>query len=207
MGIGLPLLLAIGSLSTATALSWLITALSYGGLSYRTQQLRLSYLGLLFLDATVWRWCVQNDRTTLLWYSLPLALSLLWITAIDPQLQENDRQHIRHNLRLLATGLICGIALLPGQAHAGVILGLSLATILAGLSLKIRAFLFVGTLTFLSHSFYQFVILVAQQSLLKWAIGLAVGIILIWIAATFETRREQIRTVFYSWADSLSRWE
>ena len=50
-------------------------------------------------------------------------------------------------------------------------------------------------------------ILVAQQSLLKWAIGLGVGIILIWIAATFETRREQIRTLLYSWTEALAHWE
>jgi hypothetical protein len=181
--------------------------MSYALLSYRTQQLRFSYLSLLFLDATAWLWCVEHDRTTLLWYRLPLALSLLWITTLDPQLQQPHRRDIRHNLRIVAAALICGVPLLPGQANSWVILGLSLFGIFAGLSLKIRAFLFIGTIAFLSHSFYQLVILVAQQSLLKWAIGLGVGIVFIWIAATFETRREQIRTLLYSWTEALAQWE
>ena len=207
LGVGLPLIITIATLNTATAGSWLVTAMSYALLSYRTQQLRFSYLSLLFLDATAWLWCVEHDRTTLLWYSLPLALSLLWITTLDPQLQQPHRRDIRHNLRLVAAVLICGVPLLPGQANSWVILGLSLFGIFAGLSLKIRAFLFIGTIAFLSHSFYQLVILVAQQSLLKWAIGLGVGIVFIWIAATFETRREQIRTLLYSWTEALAQWE
>ena len=207
LGVGLPLLITIVTLNTATAGSWFVTAISYALLSYRTQQLRFSYLSVLFLDATAWLWCVEHDRTTWLWYSLPLALSLLWITIVDPQLQQPHRRDIRHNLRMVAAALLCGVPLLPGQANSWVILGLSLLTIFAGLGLKIRAFLFVGTIAFLSHSFYQLVILVAQQSLLKWAIGLGVGIILIWIAATFETRREQIRTLLYSWTEALAHWE
>jgi len=59
---------------------------------------------------------------------------------------------------------------------------------------------------FLGYSFYQLVIHVTQQSLLKWAIGLGLGILMIWTAATFETCRDQIRSIFYNWADALADW-
>jgi hypothetical protein len=207
VGVGVPLLLAIFTLSTATSGSWLVVAISYGALSYATGKLRLSYLALLFLDATVWRWCVENDRSGVLWYSLPLAASLLWVTAIDPDLKEARQRETRHNLRLCATALICGVPLFPGQGSPLVIIGLSLLSILAGLALRTRAFLYGGTAIFLGYSFYQLVILVTQQSLLKWAIGLGLGILMIWTAATFETRRDQIRTLLYNWADALADWD
>jgi hypothetical protein len=207
MGVGVPLLLAILTLRTATSGGWLVVASSYGALSYYTGQLRLSYLALLFLDATVWRWCIENDRSGVLWYSFPLAISLLWVTAIDPHLKNAEQREIRHNLRLLATFLICGVPLFPGQGNPLSILGLSLLSILAGLSLRTRAFLYGGTAIFLGYSFYELVILVTQQSLLKWAIGLGLGILMIWTAATFETRRDQIRTILYNWADALADWD
>ncbi|MFZ9737176.1 MAG: hypothetical protein ACO3EZ_04110 [Prochlorotrichaceae cyanobacterium] len=207
VGIGLPLLLAIVTVGTATSGSWFIVAIGYGVLSYRTQQGRLSYLALLFLDATIWRWCIENDRSGWLWYSIPLALSLLWVTTIDPQLQEPDNRETRHNLRLLATTLICAVPLLPDQGNPLLIVGLSLLSIFAGLLLRVRAFLYIGTATFLGYSFYQLIILVTQQSLLKWAIGLGLGIVMIWIAATFETRRDQIRSLLYNWADALADWD
>jgi hypothetical protein len=30
---------------------------------------------------------------------------------------------------------------------------------------------------------------------------------MIWIAATFETRRDQIRILLYNWADALADWD
>jgi len=206
VGVRVPLLLAIVTLSTATSGSWLVVSLSYGALSYATGKLRLSYLALLFLDATVWRWCIENDRSGMLWYSFPLAASLLWVTAIDPHLKETEQRETRHNLRLFATALICGVPLFPDQGSPLVIIGLSLLSILAGLTLRTRAFLYGGTAIFLGYSFYQLVILVTQQSLLKWAIGLGLGILMIWTAATFETRRDQIRSILYNWADALADW-
>jgi hypothetical protein len=211
-GLGVPLVFAVMTFTSANAGSWFIAALTYAALSYRTQQLRLSYWGLLFLDATVWRWCIEQEQAAFLWYTLPLALSLLWIAALDPRFQDPHRQdprlrEIRHNLRLLGTALICGVVLLPGQGSPWGILALSLLSVLAGLALRIRAFLYLGTATFLGYSLYQGMVLVTQQSLLKWGVGFAFGIILIWIAATFETRRDQIRTVLYGWAEALAAWE
>jgi hypothetical protein len=90
------------------------------------------------------------------------------------------------------------------QQWIGTLTGtLSLLTIFAGLSLKIRAFLYVGTTTFLLNIFYQFGLLIFDYPFSKWLVALGAGISLIWIAATFETRREQIQ----AWFQELQQWE
>jgi hypothetical protein len=44
-------------------------------------------------------------------------------------------------------------------------------------------------------------------SLLKWIIGLCLGILLIWVAANFETRREQVTALMQSWLTELEQWQ
>jgi hypothetical protein len=48
---------------------------------------------------------------------------------------------------------------------------------------------------------------VLDYSLLLWAIGIAIGILLIWIAATFESRRSQTIAFVQYWLDELAEWE
>ncbi len=50
-------------------------------------------------------------------------------------------------------------------------------------------------------------VLNSLYSFVKWIIGLIVGIGLIWIAASFETRQEQINNLFHNWIEELERWE
>jgi hypothetical protein len=93
----------------------------------------------------------------------------------------------------LETGLIPGI--------------ISLIILLIGLAVKVRAFLYMGTITFLLNATYQLGILIFEYPLLKWMIGLAVGISLIWLAATFETRRQNVRALMENWLGQLNEWE
>ncbi|NJM88683.1 MAG: hypothetical protein HC847_17445 [Hydrococcus sp. RU_2_2] len=79
--------------------------------------------------------------------------------------------------------------------------------IFLGLGLQIRAFLFVGTITFILTGFYQLVILSFERPLAKWIIGLIAGIIFIFIAANFERRREAIMRVIQNWIEKLTYWE
>jgi hypothetical protein len=107
----------------------------------------------------------------------------------------------------MGSGLICVVALFEA-GWTGLIPGaISLAILFVGLGLRVRAFLYVGTATFLVNGFVQLAILGSIYSFLKWAIGLVVGIILIWIAATFETRREQIAALLQNWIGELENWE
>jgi len=67
--------------------------------------------------------------------------------------------------------------------------------------------LFVGTAVFLINVFYQLVVLIFDYPLIKWAIGLGFGIVFIWIAATFETRRDRISAFVQHWVVQLQSWE
>ncbi|MGB5960074.1 MAG: hypothetical protein WBG73_05390 [Coleofasciculaceae cyanobacterium] len=83
----------------------------------------------------------------------------------------------------------------------------AILTIFAGLILRVRAFLFVGTATFLWTAFYQLVILISRYPFIKRVVGLIAGIIFIGMAANFETRREQIKSVLLSSSNQLGEWE
>jgi hypothetical protein len=153
------------------------------------------------------RWFWQIGLTQPEFYVTPLGLSLLYITQFDTTLKLPAEKALRHTLRMLATALICGIPLLTQQSHGLVAGGFSLAAIAAGLALRVRAFLFVGTAVFLINFFYQLVVLIFDYPLIKWAIGLAFGIVFIWIAATFETRRDRISAFVQHWVVQLQSWD
>jgi hypothetical protein len=142
-----------------------------------------------------------------LWYVTPLALSLLYIAQVDPNLKQPEQKPARHLLRLLGSGAICVVALWSNQ-WSGLVPGvISLLVIFAGLGLRVRAFLYVGTGTFLVNVFYQLGVLIFDYPFSKWVVGLLVGIAFIWIAATFETRREQITALLRNWIGELQTWD
>jgi uncharacterized membrane protein len=83
----------------------------------------------------------------------------------------------------------------------------SLGFIFAGLMFRVRAFLYLGTGTFLLNAIERLIFLNTLSFFMRSLVGLTVGIFLIWIAATFETRREQIVTFVQNWLVELKQWE
>ena len=75
------------------------------------------------------------------------------------------------------------------------------------MGLRVRAFLFVGTTTFILTVFYHLIVLSFTYSFLKWVIGLIAGIVLIFIAANFEKRSEQMINLMGNWFGKLQQWE
>lgn len=206
--IGLPLVTAL-----MTTLDWLhpgnalIAAGYYGWLAYRSRNFRFTYVSVFLADWTIWRWLDWQAIDDRLLTTLPLALTLLYIAQFDPGLQQREQRDNRHWLRLVGLGLIQGVMLLSDR-WTGLIVGIvSLLSILAGLGLKIRAPLYVGTVVFLADVFNQLVILNQIYPLTKWIVGLIAGSLLIWVAATFETRRLQWRSLVQSWFEILDLWE
>jgi hypothetical protein len=107
----------------------------------------------------------------------------------------------------LGTGIIASAALWFDH-QTGILPGiLSLVAIFAGLALRIRAFLYLGTFTFVANAFYQLVILISLYPLLKWIIGLLVGVSLLSIAGNFETRRTQLTSLLQNWLRDLQEWD
>ena len=171
------------------------------------ENIRFTYISVALIDWALYRWFNSLHLTNVLWYITPIGISLLYIAQVDFQLRLPEYKAARHLLRVLGSGLICGWAILFNQ-HTAWIPGIfSLIAIFAGLALRVRAFLYIGTATFLITTIYQSVIFSLQYSFLKWVVGLLVGILLIYIAANFETRRAQITSLIRSTIDEFQSWE
>ena len=203
----LPLLTIWQTTSVVHQVSLLIAAGFYIFIAQLKQQIRFTYISMALVDWAMWRWFSDLNLTDALWYITPIGLSLLYVAQFDPTLKLPQQKQIRHNLRLLATGIICVVALVIHQ-DTGIQPGiLSLIAIFAGLTLRVRAFLYIGTATFLLNGFYQLVVLILHHPFYKWIIGLLVGISLIWIAANFEARRTQLSSLVRNWLTQLSTWD
>ncbi|MFS0513947.1 DUF2157 domain-containing protein [Nostoc sp. UIC 10607] len=171
------------------------------------ENIRFTYVSVGLIDWALFRWFDSLRLTDVLWYVTPIGLSLLYIAQVDTQLRLPEYKAARHILRVLGSGLICGWAILFNQDTAWIPGIFSLIAIFAGLALRVRAFLYIGTATFLITTIYQSVIFSLQYSFLKWIVGLLVGILLIYIAANFETRRAQITSLIRSAIDEFQSWE
>ncbi|MEG4092331.1 hypothetical protein, partial [Microcoleus sp. Pol12B4] len=188
-------------------ISLLIAATFYFFLAWEREEVRFTYVSVAIMDWIMLRWFWQIGLTQPEFYVTPLGLSLLYITLFDRTLKLPAEKPLRHTLRMLATALICGMPLFTQQSHGLVAAAFSLVAIAEGLALRVRAFLFVGTGIFLINVFYQLVVLIFDYPLIKWAIGLAFGIAFIWIAATFETRRDRISALVQHGVVQLQSWD
>jgi hypothetical protein len=187
--------------------SLLLVAGFYAWIAFRHPNIRFTYISVLLIDWAITRWFDRLHLSDSLWYATVFGLSLLYVAQFDPGLKQPQQRQSRHYLRVLGSGLICLVALLFHQ-DTGLLPGIiSTISIFAGLILRVRAFLFVGTATFLLTAFYQLVILIARYPFFKWVVGLIAGIIFIGMAANFETRREQITSVFRNSRNELGDWE
>ena len=168
---------------------------------------RWTYISLVLVDWAVWRWFSSLQLMDALWYISLIGLSLLYIAQFEPKLQQTESRETKHHLRLLGTGIICGWSVIFNQDLVLIPIILSIVTIFAGLALRVRAFLYVGTSTFLITAFYQLVILIFRYSFIKWIAGLLIGIVLIFVAANFENRRTQISSLLNSTSDEFRNWD
>ena len=203
----LPALTVCVTTEVVSDASLLLVAGFYAWIFKRSSNIRFSYISVGLIDWAIARWFDRLHLTDPLWYAALFGLSLLYLAQFDPGLKQPQQRQIRHYLRIFGSGGICLVALLFHQG-TGLIPGMiSTITIFAGLILRVRAFLFVGTATFLLTAFYQLVVLIARYPFFKWVVGLIVGIIFIGMAANFETRREQIASVFRNSRSELNVWE
>ncbi|BAY24160.1 hypothetical protein NIES2100_39530 [Calothrix sp. NIES-2100] len=184
-----------------------IAACYYIFLAKIEDNIRFTYISVALIDWALFRIFSDFRLNDGLWYATVIGLSLLYIAQIDPLLRLPEGKEARHSLRMLGSGLICGWAVFFNQDTALIPGIFSLITIFAGLGLRIRAFLYIGTAAFLFTSINQLVIFSLRYPFLKWVVGLFVGIVLISIAANFETRRAQISSLLRNTNDEFHHWE
>lgn len=204
----LPLAFLWQSRSGVFPINLLIAASFYVFVAKASEQFRFTYISLALCNWALFRWFNDLHLTDSLWYVTPVGLSLLSIAQFDPYLKQPQKRESRHFLRLLGSGIICGWATVSHQDMIGLIPGIvSLIAIFAGLALRVRAFFYVGAVAFFTNSVYQLVILSLHYPFFKWIVGLFVGIVLISLAANFETRRQKLNSLFRSTSEELQTWE
>ncbi|MDJ0731327.1 MAG: hypothetical protein QNJ33_15180 [Crocosphaera sp.] len=197
----------MGVVSNFNSITLVVTAIAYAILSKLSNRSRLLYPSVLFINAAAYNSISNFKEFFPLLYSSLLCFSLLLLIVIEPYCQGEERKSIRHSLRLLAT-VILGTVSFLFYRETGIIPGfIGLFFIAIGLGLKTRAFLFTGTITFTITVFYQLVIVSFTYPLLKWIVGLLLGLMFIWIAASFENRRTQMSTIINHWMEEFSTWE
>jgi hypothetical protein len=206
----LPGIVTVLTSSTISITSLLVVAAFYAWQAQMRGQMRLSYLSVLLADWGIWRLLDQYQLSGRMTSVALIGGSLLYVAQFDPQLRSPSDRDKRHALRVLASSLVCLTALyeFDGQFIEGLLTaGLFLGLVLTGLFLRVRAFLYVGTSAFVLNVFRQLWLFIADYSLLLWAIGIVLGLVLIWIAATFEARRAQVTSLLQHWVDELREWE
>ena len=200
--------LLTGSGITISAL--FITAAFYAWIARVSRRVRLSYVGVVLADWGIFRWLDGRSLSDPLWFITVVSVSVLYVVQVDPHLRSSTERNTRHLLRCLALGLVSLTALYQSGSSWSqglLIIGLSLGFIAAGLMLRVRASLFVGTLLFLTQVLRQLWLFIDGYAMMLWALGIALGLALIWIAATFETRRSQAIGLMEYWAAELDQWE
>ncbi|HEY9838444.1 MAG TPA: hypothetical protein V6D27_16285, partial [Vampirovibrionales bacterium] len=194
-----------GGINQVWSVSALIVAAFYVYLSYFHRQIRLTYWSAILINWVILLELVRALVMEPIAYTIPLAATVLYFAQVEPTLQPSHRKELRHWIRILAIASVSLTSLITNHWLISGIVSFLIGV--AGLSLRIRAFLYVGTITFLLNAAYQLIILNALYSFLRWVIGLVVGIGCIWIAATVETRREQLVTLLQNWRVELESWD
>ncbi|MGB3299231.1 MAG: hypothetical protein WBA76_13250 [Phormidesmis sp.] len=201
--------------------SLLIVGAFYAWMAKQRDQVRLSYLSVLLFDWALLRYLDEQGWLTALAFSLVAGVSLLYVAEVEPYFRglagdlspDGFKRQQRHWLRSLASGLMGITALYQAESdrplllYAAITLALCTGLILAGLALKVRAFLYVGTGTFVLQIIRVLWRFINDNSLLLWAVGIVLGLAFIWVAATFESRRGQVTHRLESWNAALQSWD
>ncbi|NJK28090.1 MAG: hypothetical protein HC925_05715 [Coleofasciculaceae cyanobacterium SM2_3_26] len=208
--IGILLFITLWRFASPPVVSLLIVAGFYAGLALSSRRIRLSYLSLFLANWAIAKIFNDSGIQEPLWQLAVLCLSGLYLIQVEPSLRSPDSRDTRHWLRCLAVGLFCfriswsfGGEFVPGLLVAGVGIGLAIA----GLGLRVRSLLYVGTLTFAIQIARQLIVFASQYSLALWGLLTVVGAFFIWVAATFEARRSQMTRSLGERLAELQEWE
>jgi hypothetical protein len=211
----LPIFILLMTAVTLNIQSLLIGAAFYAWLANAERQPRISYLSVLLGDWAILRWLDNLGAQEVIWYAAVLGSSVLYIAQVDPALTGHSDREKRHWVRCGGAALVCFAAFYQSQVGIATAapfwvglgaIALQLSFALAGIIFRIRAFLYVGTLAFILQTLWQLWRFIDNYPALLWALGIAVGLILIWAAATFEARRTQMNALLQHWMIELNAW-
>ncbi|MEA5536341.1 hypothetical protein [Crocosphaera sp. XPORK-15E] len=203
----LPTLLAFITTTDISYGSLFLVAIFYLQVGINQNNLRWSYISLVFIDWAIIRFLYKNQLLNNFTIALVVGSFILHIAQFDISFKNGLNPRKRHFLRLLGMGIINVTVLVFYQTSGFIPLMISLGTIIWGLGLKIKAFLYVGTITFILTVLYQLIVLSVEYAPLKWLLGLGLGIMLIILAAIFEKGRHKILSIWQTWKEAFRQWK
>jgi hypothetical protein len=195
VAVGLPLVTVVLTATDVYGSSLLLAAGFYAWVGQSWGRIRVSYLSALLLGWAGWRQMQAWEVNEIVWYTLPVTFAVLYVAQVDPQLKSPSAREQRHWLRLAATGLLCLTAFMEINSSflAGLgVAGLGILLTLLGGMLRVRAYLYVGLVTFALALLHQIWLFASVYPLLLWGIGLVSGLGLIWLAVGLESQRERL---------------
>ena len=215
----LPLVLIALTTEQITSTTLGLVGIFYSIYAYLKRQIRITYITVLLWDwALIGRTQPQDIsgfiyliHNSPLAYALVIGLSGLYLTHVEPMLQQSAHaRNLRHLCRMVVVGLLCAIGFvttLNSVSHALFMWILTSIFVICGLAWRIRAYLIIGTITFVALVLVQAIILVTQYSFLLWVMGIFAGIAFIFVAANFESRRDFIWGLMRHVLDELAQWQ
>jgi hypothetical protein len=217
-GVLLPLLPVIGfwSLNSQVPYSGLLltVGLFYGVLSVMKRSLGLGLLAALAGNSGLWHFLNRVDGLTFfehpqLWL-IPMAVSVLLAARINRESLSADQMNsIRYGALVTiyvsstADIFINGVEAAPWLPI--ILAVLAVGGVIAGLMMRVRAFLFLGT-AFLLLSMLTMIWSASvnlQWTWLWYVTGIAFGVLIIYTVAMFERKREQM----IGFVERLKQWQ
>lgn len=205
--IAMPIIVLFGQYPDISTFNLLIVAAFYLRVAQQSKNWRWTYFVLALCNWAIARFFNDNQLQDPLWYLSLGSLSIVYIAQFDPALQDSSQFKNRHLLRVVGSSITCIFALVLHSETGLIPCAIGLLAIFIGLGVKVRAFLYVGTITFLLATSYQLIVLIFHYAFLKWVIGLISGIILIIVAANFERSRDRVSSTLQNWLAQLDTWQ
>jgi len=152
----LPLIFTFTTVNAIASLCLLSVGIFYAIYAKLQNRIQITYITVL-----LWDWAIFQNvssslyeilRFDLLIYVSVIGFSGLYFAQVEPTLRSPNNRPTRHSLRSLLSGGMGLIAFLYSLNNISIALytwGLSFIFIMAGLGLRVRAYLFMGTLTFI----------------------------------------------------------
>ncbi|MEX0611559.1 MAG: hypothetical protein WD229_05535, partial [Pirellulales bacterium] len=216
----LPLLPAVGFwvMSSTSKVDYSLVLLSIGVLYAALSVLRQSFwygvLAALAANGSLWYLLSQRDGLSLfehpqLWL-IPPALCALAAGYINRQrLTQQQSAGLRYAAAIVIYVSSTADVFINGVAEApwlpAVLAGLSILGVLAGILLRVRAFLYLGTaflvvalMTIIWHAAIH-----EQRTWILWVAGIVTGVLIIALFGLFEKRRDDVLRV----VDELKHWQ
>jgi hypothetical protein len=214
----LPLLPALGFWVMSSQVHYSLLLLSVGVLYAALSVLRQSFLygvlAALAANGSLWYLLSQREGLTLaehpqLWLIPPALCALVAGYINRERLTQQQSAALRYASAIVIYVSSTADVFIHGVAEApwlpAVLAGLSILGVLAGILLRVRAFLYLGTaflvvaiMTIIWHAAIH-----EQRTWILWLAGIVTGVLIIALFGLFEKRREDVLRV----VEELKHWQ